>query len=418
MSKKWVYLARNGKEEYTKVLGKEPDLAEMKIIFGGKGAGLMAMTASGAPVPPSFTITTEACVEYMKTSNFPKGMWEQTLEALKDIEAQTGKKFGDTENPLLVSVRSGARQSMPGMMDTVLNLGLNDETRAALAKLTGNEWFSYDAYRRFITMFSDIVMDYSRLHFEEKLDELKEKEGVKLDTGVSLAGLKWLVDEYKAMYKARFGENFPTDPYKQLDLSIKAVFRSWNGERAIAYRNHEGIPHDWGTAVNVCTMVFGNMGSDSATGVSFSRNPSTGEKGLYGEFLINAQGEDVVAGIRTPQKISELKVAMPEVYDEYLKIVDMLENYYRDMQDIEFTIEKGRLFILQCRSGKRTGLAAVEIAVDMVAEGLITKEEAIARVAPDSPEQLLAPRIKLSPELRPKPLAKGCLLYTSPSPRD
>ncbi|MBN1935550.1 MAG: pyruvate, phosphate dikinase, partial [Anaerolineae bacterium] len=246
------------------MLGKQPTLDEMKIIFGGKGAGLMAMTASGAPVPPSFTITTEACVAYMDSGEFPKEMWEQTLEAMKDIEAQTGKRFGDAVNPLLVSVRSGARSSMPGMMDTVLNLGLNDETRAALAKLTGNERFSYDAYRRFITMFSDIVMGYKREHFENKLEHLKEKEGVKLDTEVSQDGLKWLVGEYKKMYQTRFGEPFPTDPYKQLELSIKAVFNSWNGARAIAYRDHEGIPHDWGTAVNICTMVFGNMGNDSA----------------------------------------------------------------------------------------------------------------------------------------------------------
>jgi len=391
MSKKWIYLARNGEEEYAKVLGKQPNLAEMKEIFGGKGAGLMMMTASGAPVPPSFTITTEACIEYMETDDLPEGTWEQTLEAMKDLEAQTGKTFGKGPNPLLVSVRSGARQSMPGMMDTVLNLGLNDETRAALAELTGNEWFSYDAYRRFIAMFSDIVMNYSRLHFEEKLEELKEKEGIKLDTEVSLDGLKWLVDEYKAMYKAKFGEDFPTDPYKQLELAIKAVFSSWNSERAIAYREHEGIPHHWGTAVNVCTMVFGNMGDDSATGVSFSRNPATGEKGLYGEFLVNAQGEDVVAGIRTPQPISELKVVMPEVYAEYLKIVDMLEKHYRDMQDMEFTIERGKLWMLQTRTGKRTAAAAVKIAVDLVEEGLIGKEEAIMRIEPAHVEQLMRP---------------------------
>ncbi len=415
MTKKWVYLARNGKEEYEKVLGHDPELAEMKEIFGGKGAGLMAMTAAGAPVPPSFTLTTEACVEYMDTREFPEGMWEQTLEAMKDIEEQTGKAFGDAENPLLVSVRSGARQSMPGMMDTVLNLGLNDETRVALAKLTDNEWFSYDAYRRFISMFSDIVMGYSREHFEEKLNELKEKEGITADTDVSLDGLKWLVEEYKKMYKAKFGEDFPTDPYKQLDLSIKAVFDSWNGERAIAYRNHEGIPHDWGTAVNICTMVFGNMGDDSATGVAFSRSPSTGEhEYLYGEFLINAQGEDVVAGIRTPQQISKagsqdwakrqgisekeraekfpsLEEAMPETYKEFMEIVGMLEHHYKDMQDMEFTIERGTLWMLQTRTGKRTAAAAVKIAVDLVNEGVIDKETAIMRVEPIHVEQLLRP---------------------------
>ncbi len=429
MTKRWVYLARNGKEEYAKLLGREPTLEEMKILFGGKGAGLMAMTEAGAPVPPSFTITTEACVAYMKTGEFPEGMWEQVLEAMRDLEAQTGKKFGDAENPLLVYVRSGARQSMPGMMDTVLNLGLNDETRAALARLTGNEWFSYDAYRRFITMFSDIVMNYSRLYFEEKLEELKQREGVRLDTEVSLEGLKWLVDEYKAMYRERFGEEFPTDPYKQLDLAIKAVFDSWNGERAVAYREHEGIPHDWGTAVNVCTMVFGNMGEDSATGVAFSRSPTTGAHDyLYGEFLINAQGEDVVAGIRTPQQISlqgsrewarrqgiseeeraakypSLEEVMPEVYKQFLQIVEMLERYYRDMQDMEFTIERGKLWMLQTRNGKRTAAAAVRIAVDMAEEGIITREEAIMRVKPEYVDMLMRPTF--DPEAEKKLIAKG-----------
>ncbi|MBN1878405.1 MAG: pyruvate, phosphate dikinase, partial [Anaerolineae bacterium] len=361
----------------------------MKVLFGGKGAGLVDMTAAQAPVPPSFIITTEACVEYMHTGEFPEGMWEQTLEAMKELEVETGKQFGRSDNPLLVSVRSGSRVSMPGMMDTVLNLGLNDDTRAALAKLTGNEWFSYDAYRRFIMMFSDIVMDYKREHFEHKLEELKAKEGVKLDTEISLNGLKSLVDEFKKMYRTKFGEDFPTDPYKQLRLSIRAVFDSWNGERAVVYREHEGYPHTWGTAVNVCTMVFGNMGDDSATGVSFSRNPSTGENKLYGEFLINAQGEDVVAGIRTPLKITSLKDMMPEVYEQYTQIVDMLENYYRDMQDMEFTVERGKLWMLQTRTGKRTASAAVTVAVEMAQEGLITKEEAVMRVKPLDVDMLM-----------------------------
>ncbi len=415
MAKKWVFLARNGKQALAEVLGHEPDLAEMKAILGGKGEGLVDMTAAGAPVPPSFTITTEACVAYMEIGQFPEGVWEQTLAAMKDIESQTGKKFGDPVNPLLVSVRSGGRMSMPGMMDTVLNLGLNDDTRGALAKLTGNEWFSYDAYRRFITMFSDIVMGYARHHFEEKLDELKAKEGVELDTDVSLGGLKWLVGEYKAMYLKRFGEAFPTDPYKQLDLAIKAVFDSWNGARAVAYREHEGIPHHWGTAVNVCTMVFGNMGSDSATGVAFSRSPSSGAHDfLYGEFLINAQGEDVVAGIRTPQQISlassrewaarqgvseeiratrypSLEEVMPGAYQEFMTIVRMLERSYRDMQDMEFTIERGKLWMLQTRSGKRTAAAHVKIAVDLANEGIIDKREALMRVTPGHVEQLLRP---------------------------
>ncbi len=426
---KWVYLSRNGKEEYAKVLGHDPELLEMKEIAGGKGAGLMAMTASGAPVPPAFTITTEACVEYMKTGEFPAGMWEQSLAGLRDIEEQTGRKFGDPTNPLLVSVRSGARQSMPGMMDTVLNLGLNDETRASLAKMFDNEWFSYDAYRRFITMFSDIVMGFKREHFELKLEELKEKEGVALDTEISLEGMKALVAEYKAMYQERFGEEFPTDPYKQLDLSIKAVFDSWNGARAIAYRDSEGIPHDWGTAINVQMMVFGNMGEGSATGVAFSRDPSTGEhEFLYGEFLINAQGEDVVAGIRTPQQISlqgsrkwaegrgiseeeraarypSLEESLPESFQEFMVIVNMLEDYYRDMQDMEFTIESGKLWMLQTRTGKRTAAAHVRIAVDLVKEGLIDKQTALMRVKPEYVDLLMRP--SFDPQAEKKLIAKG-----------
>ena len=429
MTKKWVYLSRSASEELAQTLGHEPDLAEMKVIFGGKGAGLANMTGTKLPVPPAFTITTEACVEYMQSGEFPEGMWEQTVEALKDIEAQTGKKFGDPANPLLVSVRSGARQSMPGMMDTVLNLGLNDETRATLAELTGNEWFSYDAYRRFITMFSDIVMGYPREHFEQKLEELKKREGVRTDTEVSLEGMKGLVEEYKAMYRARFGEDFPTDPYKQLELAIKAVFDSWNGARAVAYREHQGIPHDWGTAVNVQTMVFGNMGNDSATGVAFSRDPATGKhEYLYGEFLSNAQGEDVVAGIRTPQRITladsrnwaesqgvsekdratlypSLEETMPEMYHQFLDIVDTLEHYYRDMQDMEFTIERGKLWMLQTRTGKRTAAAAVRIAVDLANEGMIDKEEAIMRVDPTYVDLLLRP--SFDPQVEKKLIAKG-----------
>ena len=429
MTKKWVYLSRSASEELAQTLGHEPDLAEMKVIFGGKGAGLANMTGTKLPVPPAFTITTEACVEYMQSGEFPEGMWEQTVEALKDIEAQTGKKFGDPANPLLVSVRSGARQSMPGMMDTVLNLGLNDETRATLAELTGNEWFSYDAYRRFITMFSDIVMGYPREHFEQKLEELKKREGVRTDTEVSLEGMKGLVEEYKAMYRARFGDDFPTDPYKQLELAIKAVFDSWNGARAVAYREHQGIPHDWGTAVNVQTMVFGNMGNDSATGVAFSRDPATGKhEYLYGEFLSNAQGEDVVAGIRTPQRITladsrnwaesqgvsekdratlypSLEETMPEMYHQFLDIVDTLEHYYRDMQDMEFTIERGKLWMLQTRTGKRTAAAAVRIAVDLANEGMIDKEEAIMRVDPTYVDLLLRP--SFDPQVEKKLIAKG-----------
>jgi pyruvate,orthophosphate dikinase len=405
VTKKWVYMSRSAGEDLTEMLGHELELGEVKVILGGKGAGLADMTGAGLPVPPAFTITTEACVEYMNTGEFPEGMWEQTLEALKEIEAQTGKKFGDPSNPLLVSVRSGARLSMPGMMDTVLNLGLNDETRATLAELTGNEWFSYDAYRRFITMFSDIVMDYDREHFEEKLGELKKKEGVKSDPEVSLEGMKDLVDEYKRMYKAHFGGDFPTDPLKQLELSIKAVFKSWNGPRAVAYREHEGIPHDWGTAVNVQTMVFGNLGQGSGTGVAFTRDPGTGENKLFGDYLENAQGEDVVAGIRTPMKIDRLQEIMPEIYTQFTQAAQQLETHYRDMQDLEFTIERGKLWMLQTRTGKRTATAAVKIAVDLAEEGVISKEEAIMRVRPEDVDLLLRP--SFDPKAEKTLIAKG-----------
>jgi pyruvate,orthophosphate dikinase len=411
VTKKWVYLARNAKEKLTETLSHEPGLLERKVILGGKGAGLAEMTGAGLPVPPSFTITTEACVEYMHTGEFPEGLWEQTLEALQVIEKETGKKFGDPDNPLLVSVRSGARESMPGMMDTVLNLGLTDQTRESLARLTGNEWFSYDAYRRFITMFSDIVMGYSREHFERKLQELKDKEGVTSDTEVSLEGMKGLVAEYKRMYKEHFGEDFPTDPYKQLDLAIKAVFDSWNGERAVAYRDFNKIPHDWGTGVNVCTMVFGNMGENSGTGVAFTRDPATGEKHLYGEYLENAQGEDVVAGIRTPMKIAQLESVMPDIYQQFSDVAQQLEGHFRDMQDLEFTVERGKLWMLQTRTGKRTAASAVKIAVDLAHEGLITKEEAVMRVKPEEVDQLLHPffdpEAKLQAEERGDLLAEG-----------
>jgi pyruvate,orthophosphate dikinase len=411
VTKKWVYLSKSAKEDLEALLGYQPELLERKIILGGKGAGLAEMTSTGVPVPPSFTITTEACVEYMRTGDFPEGMWEQTLEALAQIEKDTGRTFGDPENPLLVSVRSGGRESMPGMMDTVLNLGLNDETRVGLAGRAGNEWFSYDAYRRFITMFSDIVMDYSREHFEEKLSELKKKEGVRNDPEVSLEGMKALVAKYKEMYEAKFGESFPTDPHKQLELSIKAVFDSWRAPRAVAYRDYNGIPHDWGTAVNVCTMVFGNIGENSGTGVAFSRDPATGEDHMYGEYLKNAQGEDVVAGIRTPKKIAELKEEMPEIYEQFATIAEQLEKHYEDMQDMEFTVENGELWMLQTRTGKRTAAAAVKIAVDLANEGLITKEEAVMRVKPEEVDQLLHPffdpEAKIAATEKGDQLAKG-----------
>ncbi len=408
MAKQWVYLVHNGRSEYAKVLGHTPNLNEMKAMFGGKGAGLMEMTEAGAPVPPTFTITTEACVEYMNTDEFPQGLWGQVLEAMKDLEAHSGKKFGDAANPLLVSVRSGARVSMPGMMDTVLNLGMNDEARAGLAALTGNEWFSYDAYRRFITMFSDIVMGFSRDHFEEKLDQVKAREGVSSDPEVSLEGLKGLVTEYKQMYQDHFGVQFPTDPYQQLELSIKAVFNSWNGARAVAYRNFEGIPHDWGTAVNVVMMVFGNMGWDSGTGVAFTRDPATGEKRFYGDYLLNAQGEDVVAGIRNTKPVVSLGEDMPVIYEQLLEITQKLEKHYRDMQDTEFTIERGRLWMLQTRNGKRTARSAVKIAVDMVNEGLISKQEALMRVTPKDVDFFLHPQF-IEAEIK-KARAEGRLL--------
>jgi pyruvate, orthophosphate dikinase len=391
VAKKWVYLSRSAKEALTEEWGRELEIDEMKKIMGGKGAGLAAMTDAELPVPPSFTITTEACIEYMESGEFPPGMWEQTLEALTDIEEQTGKEFGNPENPLLVSVRSGARVSMPGMMDTVLNLGLNEETLEGLTRLTDNEWFAYDAYRRFLTMFSDIVMDLGREPFEELLNEVKKAEKVELDADVSLEGLKKLVEQYKTFYQEEIGEPFPTDPHEQLRLSIKAVFDSWDAERAYAYREYNDIPHDWGTGVNVCTMVFGNMGEKSGTGVAFTRDPATGDPHMYGDFLENAQGEDVVAGIRTPMKIDRLQDVMPDIYEQFVSVANQLEDYYRDMQDVEFTVERGKLWMLQTRTGKRTAAAAAKIAVDMFHEGAISKEEAVMRVDPDVVDQLLHP---------------------------
>jgi pyruvate,orthophosphate dikinase len=380
MAKKWVYMLEEGD-------------ASMRNLLGGKGAGLAEMARIGLPVPPGFTITTEACNAYYSAGRqFPEGMWEQVLAAMKELERKTGKGFGDPRNPLLVSVRSGARVSMPGMMDTVLNLGLNDETVKGLAEATGNERFAYDAYRRFIQMFSRIVRRLDPEPFERILDEFKEKTEGKQDTDLTADMLKEIVRRFKALYKEQTGEEFPSDPYEQLRQAIHAVFGSWMGKRAVDYRNFHKIPHDWGTAVNVVTMVFGNMGEDSGTGVAFTRDPATGEKVLYGEYLPNAQGEDVVAGIRTPKKISQLKQDMPEVYAQFEKVAELLERHYRDMQDMEFTVERGKLWMLQTRTGKRTAAAAVKIAVDMVHEGLITKEEAILRVEPEQVNQLLLPR--------------------------
>ena len=401
MTNKRVYLFNEGN-------------ATMRDLLGGKGANLAEMTNIGLPVPPGFTITTECCNYYSKNGKFPDGLMDDVKAALASVEKDMGKKLGDTANPLLVSVRSGAKFSMPGMMDTVLNLGLNDDTAAAIIKLTGNDRFAWDAYRRFVMMFSDIVLsdEYPELKkdkFEHIFDALKEKAGAKQDTDVDAAGLKVLVGQFKEYYKKITGEDFPTDPLKQLELAIEAVFRSWDNPRAVIYRNREKISHDLGTAVNVQTMVFGNMGEDSGTGVAFTRDAATGENHIYGEFLMNAQGEDVVAGVRTPETIDQLANENPAIYKQFVEIAKKLENHYRDMQDIEFTIEKGRLFILQCRSGKRTPAAHIEIAVDMVGEGLISKDEAVLRVPPEVPGLMLLPSLDAAyvKKNNPQVLAKG-----------
>jgi pyruvate,orthophosphate dikinase len=363
----------------------------MKDLLGGKGAGLAEMTNAGLPTPPGFTITTEACNDYFAAGKkLPDGLWDDVLEAVREVEKQTGKGFGDPKNPLLVSVRSGAKFSMPGMMDTVLNLGLNEETLRGLIALTGNERFGWDAYRRFIAMFGRIVMDVDGARFDEPLEAAKASHGAGAkDTDLGVADLQALVAEFKKVVRSDTGRDFPTDPYEQLDLAIKAVFASWFGKRANDYRNSQKIAHDLGTAVNVVTMVFGNMGNDSGTGVAFTRDPNTGQKELYGEYLVNAQGEDVVAGIRTPAKISHLAEEMPAAYAEFQRIADQLEQHYRNVQDLEFTIERGRLYMLQTRDAKRTAAAAVKIATDMVDEGVISKQEAVARIEPAQVDQLL-----------------------------
>ncbi|MGD2148312.1 MAG: pyruvate, phosphate dikinase [Anaerolineae bacterium] len=383
-------------------------MAKMKEILGGKGAGLATMTAAGIPVPPAFTITTEACVEYMRTGDFPQGMWEQTLEALREIERDTGKQFGDSANPLLVSVRSGARESMPGMMDTVLNVGLNPDTLQGMAQLTGNERFAWDAYRRLVQMFGNIVKEIDRHEFEAILDEYKAKTEQGRDIDLTVEMLQEVTADFKALYAEVLGEGFPDDPHDQLRQAIGAVFGSWLGAPAVSYRNAEGIPHDWGTAVNVQTMVFGNMGWDSGSGVAFTRNPADGEKMVYGEYLLNAQGEDVVAGIRTPDPIADMEKELPEIYEQFLEICNLLEGHYRDLQDVEFTVERGKLWMLQTRTGKRTAAAAVKAAVDMVNEGLITKEEALLRVKPAQVDQFLHPRF--DPEAKQEAEDRGDLL--------
>ncbi|MBQ7065239.1 MAG: pyruvate, phosphate dikinase, partial [Lachnospiraceae bacterium] len=380
MSKKYVYLFKEGN-------------ADMRELLGGKGANLAEMTNLGLPIPQGFTVSTEACTEYYNDGKrINEDIQGQIFEALTKLEEIQGKKFGDTSDPLLVSVRSGARASMPGMMDTILNLGLNDVAVEGFAAKTGNPRFAYDSYRRFIQMYSDVVMEVPKSFFEKIIDELKEEKGVKFDTELTVEDLKELVNRFKAVYKeAMNGEEFPQEPTEQLMGAVKAVFRSWDNPRAIVYRRMNDIPGDWGTAVNVQAMVFGNMGETSGTGVAFTRNPSTGEKGIYGEYLINAQGEDVVAGVRTPQPISKLAEDLPECYEEFMKIANKLENHYRDMQDMEFTIQEGKLYFLQTRNGKRTAPAAIQIACDLVDEGMITKEEAVLRIEAKSLDQLLHP---------------------------
>ena len=381
--------ATNGQLIYTFNEGN----ASMRSTLGGKGAGLAEMTNAGLPVPPGFTITTEACNAYYKAGKqMPGGLWDNVVAHMKELELQTGKGFGDPESPLLVSVRSGAAFSMPGMMDTVLNLGLNPDTVQGLIKLTGNERFAWDAWRRFVAMFGRIVLGLKAEDFDKPFDKLKGRAKAKLDTDLTAEQLQEIGGRFAQIVKEKTGEEFPTDPYRQLELAVRAVFDSWFGKRAHDYREFNKIPHDLGTAVNVVTMVFGNMGDDSGTGVAFTRDPNTGEKALYGEYLTNAQGEDVVAGVRTPAKISQMRDEMPEVYAQFEEIAQRLEGHYREMQDLEFTIERGTLYMLQTRSGKRTASAAVKIAVDMVNEGVLTREEALQRVDPAQIVQLLLPR--------------------------
>src|SRR3990172_8706150 len=388
--KKWVYLFSEV-ENAEQYVGGGWD--GVRTLLGGKGSGLADMTRAEVPVPPGFTVTTEACNAYLESAQkFPAGMWEQELEALKSVEAATGKKFGDPNNPLLISCRSGAKFSMPGMMDTVLNIGLNDKTAAGLVKLTGDERFVFDAYRRLVEMFGEVVLGIPDEAFEDPMKEYKEHRGVKSDTELTAEDWKTLVEMFKAVVAKHKGFDFPQDPLEQLRLATEAVFKSWNGKRAVDYRNAAGISHDLGTAVNIVTMVFGNMGWDSGTGVAFTRDPATGERKMYGDYLLNAQGEDVVAGIRNTRKIEYLGEELPEAYQQFLEICDKLERHYREMQDVEFTIEKSKLWMLQTRNGKRTAKAEVKIAADMANEGLISREAAVRRVTPEQVDTLLHPQ--------------------------
>ncbi len=395
MANKWVYLFTEGD-------------ASMRNLLGGKGANLAEMTNLGLPVPQGFTITTEACTQYYEDGRrINDEIQEQINDAIVKMEGITGKKFGDLQNPLLVSVRSGARASMPGMMDTILNLGLNDEVVEVVAKQTGNERWARDCYRRFIQMYSDVVMEVGKKYFEELIDKMKEDRGVTQDTELTADDLKELAEQFKAEYKAKIGKDFPSDPKEQLMGAVQAVFRSWDNPRANVYRRDNDIPYSWGTAVNVQAMAFGNWSDNSGTGVAFTRDPATGEKKLMGEFLINAQGEDVVAGVRTPQPIAELEKVMPEVYEQFVNVCSILENHYRDMQDMEFTIEERKLYMLQTRNGKRTAQAALKIACDLVDEGMRTEKEAVAMIDPRNLDTLLHPQFDAAALKAATPMGRG-----------
>ena len=392
---KWVYMFTEGN-------------ATMRNLLGGKGANLAEMTNLGLPVPQGFTVTTEACTQYYEDGRqINDEIMGQIMEAIDKMEGITGKKFGDAKNPLLVSVRSGARASMPGMMDTILNLGLNEEVVETLSQASGNPRWAWDCYRRFIQMYSDVVMEVGKKYFEELIDEMKAKRGVKQDVELTAADLHELADQFKAEYKSKIGSDFPTDPKEQLVGAIKAVFRSWDNPRANVYRRDNDIPYSWGTAVNVMPMVFGNLNDESGTGVAFTRDPATGEKKLMGEFLKNAQGEDVVAGVRTPMPIAQMEQEFPEAYEDFIKVCDVLENHYHDMQDMEFTVENRKLYMLQCRNGKRTAQAALQIACDLVDEGHKTEEEAVAIIDPRNLDTLLHPQFDAAALKAATPLGKG-----------
>ncbi|MBQ6164526.1 MAG: pyruvate, phosphate dikinase, partial [Clostridia bacterium] len=393
--KKYVYLFTEGN-------------ANMRELLGGKGANLAEMTNIGLPVPQGFTISTEACTQYYEDGRqINAEIQAEIMEYIAKMEKITGKKFGDKENPLLVSVRSGARASMPGMMDTILNLGLNEDVVAVLAEKSGNERWAWDCYRRFIQMYSDVVMEVGKKYFEELIDQMKAKRGVKQDVELTAADLKELAFQFKDEYKAKIGADFPSDPIEQLMGAIKAVFRSWDNPRANVYRRDNDIPYSWGTAVNVQSMAFGNMGDDCGTGVAFTRDPATGAKGLFGEFLTNAQGEDVVAGVRTPMHISEMEQKFPEAFAQFVDVCKTLESHYRDMQDMEFTVEHGKLYMLQTRNGKRTAQAALKIACDLVDEGMRTEEEAVAMIDPRNLDTLLHPQFDPAALKKAEAMGKG-----------